>query len=158
MKHITTALALSLFLLACDKNDDDEQTDNTSTIASSSSWKYDSGGADVNGDGNIDVDVAAFGVQACALDNTVSFTTGGTGTADEGPTKCDPALPQSTAFNWNFLNNQSNLFIGGTGLFGFGGQFKIRELTNARLSLSKDTTATFGTMTVSGTIIVNLKH
>jgi hypothetical protein len=47
----------------------------------------------------------------CEKDNFIKLTTTGTGTFDEGATKCDPTDPQTEPFNWNFTNNEATLHI-----------------------------------------------
>ncbi|HEU4472770.1 MAG TPA: hypothetical protein VFR58_16865 [Flavisolibacter sp.] len=159
MKYINATLALSFLFLSCDKDDngDSGQTDKTS-ILTGQTWKYESGGVDLNGDGSFEIPFSTIGIQSCTLDNTATFNTNGTGVADEGATKCDASLPQTTPFTWSFLNNQADIRLAGSGLFGLGGQFKVRALSHSGFSLSKDTSTTLSGVPVTGTIIVNLKH
>jgi hypothetical protein len=97
-------------------------------------------------------------VQACILDNSATFASGGSGTTEEGATKCNPAAPSSTPFVWSFTNNESELYISGS-LLGLGGQFKIITLTDTRFSVAKDTAISFGGgIPLNISLIVNLKH
>ena len=92
-------------------------------------------------------------------DNTGTFNSDGTGTTDEGPTKCDPSIPQTAAFTWQFKNNETEMQVYGSGLFGLGGQFKILELSETKFRLSKDTTLTFpGVPSIPVSLLVQLKH
>jgi hypothetical protein len=45
--------------------------------------------------------------EPCEKDDTEKYNTGGTGVADQGATKCDPADPQSENFTWSFLSNET---------------------------------------------------
>jgi len=153
MKYLLSLLCLCFFV-SCDK--DDEKTEPTKTeLLTTSVWIYDSGGLDTNKDGIPELPFSFLGVQPCLLDNKGTFKSDNTGTNDEGATKCDPALPQSTNFTWSFANNETNLNITGSGFFGLGGQFKILTLTSTSLGLSKDTTiAPFGAVA----LVAVLKH
>jgi hypothetical protein len=53
-------------------------------------------------------DLFAF-FDPCEKDDTEKFNTGGTGVSDEGPTKCDPADPQTSNFTWSFSNNETKI-------------------------------------------------
>jgi hypothetical protein len=73
---------------------------------------------------------------------------------DAGTTKCDPSDPQSAAITWSFANNETALNIGGAGIIGISGQFKIVTLNETTLALSKDTTY----QGASTALVVQLKH
>ena len=138
MKYLLSLLCLCFFV-SCDK--DDEKTEPTKKdLLTASVWVYDNGGVDTNKDGTPDLGFSVIGVPACMLDNKGTFKTDNTGINDEGATKCSASLPQQTSFNWAFTNNENNINITGSGLFGLGGDFKILTLTSTSLSLSKDTT------------------
>lgn len=150
-------LALSLFT-ACDKNDSDEEEnkpDPKTTLITSGAWKYEASGIDVDRNGTVDGPLPVT-LPSCAIDNSFTLAANGTGTVDEGATKCDPALPQTSAATWSFADNQTTLNLNGTGLFGVGGKFKLLELSATRLSISKDTTPPGLPVTVA--LIVQFKH
>ena len=84
----------------------------------------------------------------------MTFAANGSGTSDEGLTKCNSADPQSIPFTWSFASNETLININGNAVAGKGGQYKIVSLTSTNLGLSKDTVY-LGTPT---TFIVNLKH
>ena len=50
-------------------------------------------------------------LKACYKDNIVTFMLRGTGTADEGATKCNPGDPQTAAFTWSFQTSETVLFV-----------------------------------------------
>ena len=151
MKHTFLFLAGSLVFAACSKN---EKNATKTELITASPWKYDNAGMDANKDGSIDFSITSQ-LQACMTDNTLKLNTDGTGMVDEGPTKCDPSAPQSLAVTWSFTSDEANLNLGGGGLFGLSGQFKILTLNATTLKLSKDTTvAPFGAVA----LVVQLKH
>jgi hypothetical protein len=159
MKKVPIAI-LICFLFSCSKNDQ-PKTSSASANISSSSWKYESGGVDVDKNGSIDLALSTIGsIGPCRLDNTATFRADGTGTTDEGATKCNATDPQTESFTWSFQNNESLLNIGGNGLLGTGGQFRIITLTGTQFSLAKDTTAVLvpGLPPSAVSLIVNLQH
>ena len=134
----------------------DETPPSQTDHISSQSWKYDNGGVDADNNGSIDLNFPAGTFPACVLDNEISFQTNGNGIANEGATKCNTGDPQTAAFTWSFSNNETVLRISDAGLFGFSGQFEIKELSATKFTLAKDTTvAGFGQPVQ---LIVNLKH
>lgn len=149
--------AILLFIIsfwACSEKETTPAPSNTQMI-SEGSWKYESGGADMNRDGSIDVTFESVGaIPACRLDNTATFNANGSGIADEGTTKCNTSDPQTLPFTWNFSNNETRVNITGPGVFGISGQFNLVALNRTRMTLSKDTTIS----SVNASVIVNLKH
>jgi len=161
MKYILPAACLC-FLLACNKDDDqDNQNPPAPTkteMITSSSWKYESGGVDQDKNGTVDISFATTGLlQPCMLDNTAMFNTGGTGTTDEGLTKCNVNAPQTSPFTWTFANSENSINVAGN-VLGLGGQFTIQALSATKLTLSKDTTISFGGTPANIALIVNLQH
>jgi hypothetical protein len=138
-------------LFSCKK---DSTTSATKTdLITKSAWKYQDAGADMDKNGTIDLSISSQ-LQDCEKDNTLTLRADGTGTLDEGATKCDPSDPQSSNVNWNFSNNETFINFTGTGILGISGQFKLLSLTETTLSFSKDTT-------LSGTpisLLIQLQH
>lgn len=162
MKYFTI-LAFSILLIsACNKDDDDKPASPTKTeMLTSQAWKYDNGGVDQDRNGTIDFTFASTGLlQPCILDNTGTFKADGTGTADEGPTKCSTTAPQTSSFTWSFQNNETELSVLGPALFGIGGKFTVKELTSTLLTLSKDTSVVIiqGLPPTTVGLVVTLKH
>jgi len=119
--------AIILFSTGCKKNHDDDQpaTKTRTELITTGTWKFSS--ATSSG-----FDVSSF-IQACQKDNTLTFTTSGTGTIDEGLSKCNAADPQSSPFNWNFANSENTLHVS-TVLFSSGSNdFTIVSLTASQL-------------------------
>ena len=141
---IAAILFLTVCFTACKKTPVHIKTN--AELITQSSWKFDN--AKVNG-----IDVSAF-LQACQKDNLLVFVSGGTGTVDEGATKCNTGDPQTTAFTWSFLNNETTLHISAILFTGGNSDFTIVTLSETQLVLSQ-------MITVSGTAqnaVVTFKH
>ncbi|MFL5808156.1 MAG: hypothetical protein ACJ749_01465 [Flavisolibacter sp.] len=159
MKYTLCTIAIFL-LVSCgkDKDNNQPQQPTKTELISKSSWKYESGGVDQDKNGTFDISFATLGIlQPCILDNTATFTANGSGTTDEGTTKCNPSVPQTSPFVWAFANSETAINISGS-IIGLGGQFKILALTDTKLSLSKDTTITLIGPPTPVALIVNLQH
>jgi len=153
MKYTLLIIGLCFSVLSCDKDSNPATVDKTQQITSAD-WKYDSGGiGDANG--NILIDFSTTGtIPACTIDNTIRFNSNGSGTISENANVCSNA-PATSAFTWSFSNNQTVLNVSAGAVAGIGGSFRIKELSDTKLSLLKDTTVTgFGAVTA----VVNLKH
>ena len=141
MKKYLQALSISFllvgFILPSCKKDSNTPTPKTkTTLISQSSWKFSSataGGVDVSGS-----------LQNCQKDNILTFNAGGTGTLDEGPTKCNSGDPQVGAFTWNFQNSETILFVSATIFTGGSSTFNIVSLTETQLVVSFEYTPSSG--------------
>jgi len=151
MKYTLFLLVLFFFATSC-KKDSHSSTSKTDEITSAD-WKYDNGGiGDANG--NIIINFSTIGtIPTCSLDNTIHFSSNGTGSVSEGANVCSGA-PATTSFTWNFSSNETILNLSAGAVAGIGGSFKIKTLSSTQLSLLKDTTY----MGSSATVIVDLKH
>ena len=137
-------LVWSLFCLlcagaffSCNKKDDTTPAPPTKTqLITSATWRFSS--ATVGG-----TDVSAF-LQTCQKDNILSFVNTGTGTLDEGATKCNAGDAQSTPFTWSFQSGETQLFISATLFTGGSSTFTLVSLTSTQLVVSQN-------ITVSGT-------
>ena len=96
---------------------------------SQSTWRF--SGATVGG-----ADVSGF-LQACQKDNILTFAAAGTGTLNEGATKCNAGDPQSTPFTWAFQSGETQLFISATLFTGGNSTFTLVTLTATQLVLSQ---------------------
>jgi len=150
-----TCLSFCLCLLSCDKGDSKSSEPTKTELITKSAWKYDNAGIDLDKNGVIDIPPPAGTLEACATDNFLTLTANGQGTVDEGPTKCDAGFPQSAPVTWTFSSSETVLNLGGGGVLGINGQFKILELSDIKLSLSKDTTIPFFGPVA---LIPNIKH
>jgi hypothetical protein len=145
-KFILAFLSIIIFFAAC-KKDSNNNTPKTNTdLLVQASWIFDN--ATVGGS-----DVSSL-IQACQKDNTLSFAAGGTGTLDEGATKCNSSDPQSSPFTWSFATNETVLHVSATLFTGGSSDFNIITLTETQLILSQN-------INISGTsqnAIVTFKH
>ena len=151
-------LIANLVLVSCDKESDPDPQESAKTNhISASPWKYDNAGLDNDRNGTIDVALSVLApgaIQACRIDNILTFKKDNTGTTDEGASKCNNADPQTTNFNWNFADNEANLTISNNPLAILNGKSKIVTLSETAFALSRDTT--IGGTNV--TLLVTLKH
>ncbi len=159
MKIFSVPLCLLTFtisVLSCDKKSDPPAGPTKTATISSGAWKYDTGGADVDRNGTIDIQGSSI-LPACALDNTITFKVDNTGVGDEGVTKCNAADPQTAPLTWNFTDAEANLVMSNNIFSILNGKFKIVTLSTTNFSLSKDTVITaISAQPIS--LVVNLKH
>lgn len=139
-------LAFGLFSFsACNK--DEAPTPKTRTeLITTATWKF--GAATVGG-----TDVSSQ-LQACQKDNVMTFVSDGSGTLDEGLTKCNSGDPQSTSITWNFATNETVLHINTVLFAGGSNDFNIVALNESQLVLSQ-------TITVGGVpqnVVVTFLH
>ncbi|MEO7394817.1 MAG: lipocalin family protein [Chitinophagaceae bacterium] len=129
--YLVTLIVITLFIFSsCKKeNNNTTQTKTKTQLLTQSTWKF--SGATVSG-----TDVSGF-LQACQKDNILTFIAAGTGTIDEGASKCNSSDPQSTAFTWNFQSNETILFISATLFTGGSSNFTIVTLTETQLIVSQ---------------------
>ena len=103
---VTAILILSFS--SCKKEDD---TSNLNGVISSGSWKLVASTSvtdfSSSGGGIVTSDLYDL-LDECQKDNISTFNANGTGTLDEGATKCDASYPQTTenAFGWEIANNK----------------------------------------------------
>jgi hypothetical protein len=114
----------------CGKDSPDPVPQKTKTeLISISTWKFSA--ATVGGS-----DVSAF-LQTCQKDNNITFVAAGTGTLDEGATKCNVPDPQTSPFTWNFLSSETQLFISATLFTGGSSTFSLVSLSETQLVVSQ---------------------
>jgi hypothetical protein len=148
-------LTLTLFAAACSKSSKDNVITKTDLITTSK-WKFSEAGLDNDGNGKIDVQVPASAIEACVLDNTLTFKSDKSGIVDEGATKCATTDPQTSPFTWS-LNADETMINFSTAVFaGIGGDAKLLELTATNLTLSK--TVTLSGIPIPVPVILKLVH
>lgn len=124
-----TAFSILSFT-GCGKDDPPAPVPKTKTeLISLSSWKF--SGATVGGS-----DVSAF-LQACQKDNTILFAAAGTGTLDEGASKCNAGDSQTSPYTWSFQSGETQLFISATLFTGGSSTFTLVTLSETQLVLSQ---------------------
>jgi hypothetical protein len=72
-------------------------------------WKPLAEGFDTNYDGTIDLDDTP--TLPCVLDNHTYFYKDGTGSFNQGATKCNPGHDQERSFKWFFVSGDSVINI-----------------------------------------------
>ena len=111
MKKTSLFIALALFLFAsCNKKD---KVMSKTDILTSGTWKITALVEDNDGNGSYETDVYAL-LQPCTKDDYYTFRSGGQLEMNEGPSKCDPADPQTDNVNWQFTNNETKINIDGS--------------------------------------------
>jgi hypothetical protein len=136
-RKILSILFLSvtgLFILpGCSKEEDNAPAPKTKTqLLTQATWKFSTitwGGVDYTAQ-----------LPACYKDNTLTFVSNGTGTADEGPTKCNAGDPQTNAFTWSFQTNETVLTASHPLLPGGSNTFTINTLSETQLIVSQQWT------------------
>ena len=132
----------------------DKTTPKTKTeLVSSSSWKYESAGIDADNNGTGETPMPPGILLNCQTDNVLVFMPNGTGTVDEGSTKCNAGDPQIIPFTWSFTNSETVINFSAVVFAGVGGDFKIITLTETQLVLSKQLT-----VPIPITVVVTFKH
>ena len=93
---LLSLLSTVLILGSCQKDDSTNTTTKTKTeLITLKAWKYNDAKIDTDNNGTGDQAIPAGVIEPCQTDNAITFTTNGSGTIDEGPTKCDAGDPQS---------------------------------------------------------------
>jgi hypothetical protein len=138
-KPVIVALALTCATFFACKKDDDKVTPVTAVdLLASGAWRIDTIGFDGDKNGSIDEAVPSGFVEACDLDNTLTFNKdGATGVADEGAAKCDPADPQTIDFGYQLKNGDSVINFTGNLPDELKGDVNIITLSNTQFILSK---------------------
>lgn len=136
---LTSIIAISF---SCSKDDNGTPQKTKTELLTTGTWKFSS--ATSGG-----IDVSSF-LQSCQKDNIYTFATGGTGTVDEGPTKCNSGDPQTSPFTWAWLSNETMLQLSTTLFSGAGGDVTLISLTETEL---------VGSMVISGqTVVATFVH
>lgn len=98
---IPTLVLTAGMLYSCSKEDTKPLT--KTQLLSLANWKFKSAAA--NG-----TDVSSL-LAACQKDNLMTFAAAGTGTVNEGPSKCNAGDPDNTTFSWTFANNETQINV-----------------------------------------------
>jgi hypothetical protein len=151
------AIAIAIGVASCGKDDDDDNPPGMTRteLIAASVWKYDTAGIDADRNGTMDTSLPPGIIQSCDTDNTLTFRANGTGTLDEGATKCDDTVPQTSEFTWSFSNNENVVTFSDSLFTGIDGNVNIISLTENDLTLSKEVTIS-APLTVN--VIIKLKH
>ncbi len=142
-------IAANFFIFSsCNKNDDTPPTPKTKTqLLTQGSWKFKSatvGGTDYSSS-----------LQACQKDNIYTFLAAGTGTADEGPMKCNAADPQTSSLTWNWASSETILHISTVLFTNTSNDFTLISLSETELIVSTIYTPIGGP---SLTVVITFQH
>jgi hypothetical protein len=116
---ILSTAALCLVFSACKKSDNGSNGGSRTSTLTNGKWRMTSSTAVIEypapiGTQNTDV---MKSMSSCQTDNLYIFNTDGTGTTDEGATKCSTSDPQTFASGtWAFINNESQLKVTDKGM------------------------------------------
>jgi len=138
-----TLLLAAASITACSKDSAPSKT--KTELLTQAAWKFESEGIDIDKNGTIEAPTGE--VEDCNKDDVFTFITGGTGTRDEGATKCEGTDPQTAPFVWSFQNSESELLFDGR-------LFKLHTLTDNNLKGYKD----IDTMGISVRVWATFKH
>jgi hypothetical protein len=122
----------SLTIIAGCEKEEAPQPKTKTDLISTGTWKFST--ATVSG-----ADVSAF-LNTCQKDNILTFSAGGSGTLDEGASKCNAGDPQSNPFTWNFASNETVLHVSTVLFTGGSSDFNIVALSETQLVLSQNIT------------------
>jgi hypothetical protein len=142
---ITVTLLATALLDSCSKSSDDSTPKTKTELLTQASWKFSTatvGGFDVSGQ-----------LQTCQKDNLYFFAAAGTGTLDEGSTKCNSSDPQTIPFTWNFETNETILNVSTVLISGGGNKFTIVSLSETQLVVSQNITILGSSQTAVVTFI-----
>ncbi|MEP0713075.1 hypothetical protein [Algoriphagus sp.] len=145
------AMASLMTLASCGDDDPDPIKSDAEIIGSGIAWKVST--ATTNG-----ISVISL-IDDCLLDNLVTFnyeTPISIGVVDDGPTKCDPADPQTVDFTWSYSDATKILTVN-TDIIdipGAEGDLIVESVTPTQLVLSQNVALPgFGTQKVIVTLV-----
>ena len=147
-------LGIAIFA-SCSKDDSTDSEPTKKELLTESAWKFNNAGIDANGDGTIDTALPAGTIEDCDKDNTYTFLPDGTGTMDEGATKCDPLNPQTLPFNYSVNSDVTVMNFPDTVINGISGDVNILLLNATNLKLQKSVEVG---LPIPVSVIVELKH
>lgn len=106
--HVLLLLGTVMIFLGCRK--ENNAVSAKLRLLTADSWTYDQFGIDQNRDGLIDIPET---LENCIKDDVVIFNADGSGSFNQGANMCYPEFPQSQPFDWQFLNNETQIEYGG---------------------------------------------
>lgn len=150
-KIILVALGLTFGLVACKKDKPAEKT--KLEMLTSGQWKITE--VYIAKDTVVALDYYST-MEECVKDNFFMFNSNFSITSDEGATKCDNSVAQTTTDGkWNLGNNDQTFTLEESTVLPIPGNIsmKVVQLDNSTLKLSKDTTIVYpGIGNLVGTI------
>jgi hypothetical protein len=147
-KLTLTVFSVILILSSCKKDSDSPK--GASAILTSGKWQITASTSVFNIAGAPQTVDIFSSLPSCTQDNYYIFNSDGTGTTDEGATKCDDSDPQTTSNgNWQLLNNDTQLQAGD--ITGAQITADIKQLDNSTMVLEYTTEANGITSTTTTT-------
>ncbi|MBK5270746.1 MAG: lipocalin family protein [Bacteroidia bacterium] len=140
---LTCLIGALILFSSCQKDGNLPVIKTKTELLSQSAWKFST--ATVSGTNASDY------LQACQKDNVYSFIATGTGSINEGSSKCDPNDPQSNPFTWSFTNSEAMLNISTILFTGGSNDFTLVSLNESQLVVSQN-------YPPYGTIVVTFIH
>ena len=109
----TIAVFATTILIGCKKDNNSNAVAKTKTqLLTDGTWSLTALVSDRDANGTYETnDYAAY--SACYKDNFHTFRSNGDLEVNEGPTKCNPADPQTVIKHWQLTNNENTLVVDG---------------------------------------------
>lgn len=150
---VVLVMLLGTVIVSCKKSD--SKSASRTELLAKSAWKYDTAGIDNDNNGTIDLAPPPNTVDDCERDNLIYFNADGTGTLDEGASKCESGDPQTWPFTWSFNADQTAVNSPDSVFSILGGSVRVTLLTETQLHVVQSVTKPpWGTFYVA----VYLKH
>ncbi|MBL7736373.1 MAG: lipocalin family protein [Chitinophagaceae bacterium] len=139
MKNVlfVTLAFCTVFILACSKKKEDPKPPTPTELLTRTTWKINAIGYDDDKNGEIDTPIPLV---ACDADNTISFSSNGSGVFDFGPLKCSDSETLPIDFNWSFKENNALINIDGMLPGGLTGDVNVLTLTETTFAFSRPVT------------------
>jgi hypothetical protein len=106
-KLLMLITVFAIAMSACKKKDQSR-----ADLLVSKAWKYADFGEDLNNNGVLEA--SESDILNCDKDDSYTFASGGSGTFDEGASKCNASDPQTSQFNWQLIEGETKLIVTGT--------------------------------------------
>lgn len=126
---LAVVAALLLFASGCKKEEHTTSDKPKMELITQGSWKF-------NKAVSSGLNVSGF-IETCQKDNIVTLQADGSGTLDEGDTKCDAGDPQTLSFTWNFASNETVLHVSTSLFTGGSSDFDLVNLNETELVVSQ---------------------
>ncbi len=140
LTHTTIAVIIIAILTGC-KKDNNAVAKTKTQLLTEGTWSLTALVSDMDANGTYETNNYA-GYSACFKDNFHTFRINGELEVNEGPTKCNPADPQTVIKHWQLTNNETTLVVDGDN--------DLIELSNTTLKIKLNLT---GGMSVLSTFM-----
>lgn len=113
-------LFLASFIIACDKEEDEEDKFSKMSLLSASPWKIYNYTSSIEEDYDFDGDSSTNiweQMDTCEKDDQITFFSNYTYTFDNGPVNCDTTIPRTITDPWKFNSDQSVITLNDSEVF-----------------------------------------